>query len=249
MAQPTFHLCTTRDQAASVAAHLVFAALRDQAHRPNRPLVLCGGESIQGVLRQLRSMDLDPLWKDTLVLPSDERCVPAGDPDRNDAPLAKALPAPIRVMSLVSKDDPRQPAEILDSPLPWASGIAVLSMADDGHIASLFPHCAHTEESTTGWVRVDSASKAPACRLSLDGPRLGRIGTTILLLYGNRRRALFDAALRPDAAVQDYPTRYLIDGKTRLHVVAVADSVPSSMSASDHIPFMSPTSPTVPVDC
>lgn len=119
--------------------------------------VFPGGRSPRRVLELLREQDLP--WKALHLYPSDERCVPLGDSERNDRLIAELflgqvpLP-PTHLHSIPAELGPEEGAtwfsQLLAQTPPF--DIALLGVGPDGHTASLFP-------ATRRW-----QMSAPSCR-------------------------------------------------------------------------------------
>lgn len=173
-------------------------------------MVFAGGSSPYPILENLREMDLP--WHALHLYPSDERCVPVGDRDRNDRMIDEIILD--HVSAFPTHNLHRIPAEL--GPEKGAShyqqllkhiprfDIALLGVGPDGHTASLFPeHPALNDDRQA--VPVYNAPKPPAERVSISLRRLEKTATKIILLIGDQKRHL----LEKDKDTSKYPV-YLV---------------------------------------
>jgi 6-phosphogluconolactonase len=174
-------------------------------------LAIPGGRSPGPVLTALARLMDDFLRPRLHLLWLDERAVPLGHADRNDASTLAAwqtggaLPGHVHPMP-AEREDLHTAAEDYARTLRAATGGAgldacLIGMGDDGHIASLFPQHAGLQELSDVFVVSDSP-KPPARRLTLSLPVLHRAGLHVVLALGAAKGAIAARALRgPDPAL------------------------------------------------
>lgn len=178
--------------------------------RGRATLAIPGGRSPGPVLTHLARI-CDPFVRERLsLLWLDERAVPPGHPDRNDAATLAAWDAggarPPRVLAMPAERLDLEPAaEDYAAQLRAATGDGVLDaclvgLGEDGHLASLFPRHRGLSELSDCFVVTDSP-KPPARRLTLSLPVLARARTRVVLCLG-AAKAWAHAAWRsgPDPA-------------------------------------------------
>lgn len=176
----------------ATGTRLATALAEAQAARGSAAVVLTGGtvgiELLRGLLRAAPASGGPVDWARVDVWWGDERFVPAGDPDRNDAQAARALldavpldPArvhPVPTSDGPDGDDVAAAAERYAAELAAAArregvpgtvpvlDVLLLGIGPDGHVASLFP--GHPALDARGAVVGVSASpKPPPTRISL----------------------------------------------------------------------------------
>ncbi|MCB1849899.1 MAG: 6-phosphogluconolactonase [Gammaproteobacteria bacterium] len=173
--------CTCIEQAAS-------AAIR----RRNRfNLVLAGGSTPTRCYRLLSEHSND--WSRWHLYFGDERCLAAGDPQRNSSIAAETLyhrvpipahqihPIPVEMGAEAAA---RSYAVIVGKVLPF--DLVLLGLGEDGHTASLFPGHHHPEGSLV--VPVRSAPKPPRERVSLSTAALSSCRRVLFLVTGEEKR-------------------------------------------------------------
>lgn len=181
--------------AEALADELAMHILAAVADRGVCHMVFPGGRSPYRVLERLREKDLP--WNALHLYPSDERCVPVGDPERNDLLIDELL---LNHVLLPPENLHRIPAELgpeegairfsqlLKSTPPF--DIVLTGMGTDGHIASLFPnHPALSDDRDA--VPVLAAPKAPTSRVSIGLERLKRGYSRRVVAMGAAKRGLF----------------------------------------------------------
>jgi 6-phosphogluconolactonase len=186
-------------------------------HYGRASFIVSGGNTPKPLYQELSHQPL--AWDRVTVCPSDERWVPVDHPDSNQrmiqASLIQNAARDAELMSLrpdcTFSDAPaiiNQQLQSLHKPV----NLVLLGMGDDGHIASLFPdanelehglNAAHSEPC----ISVNSASKG--ARISLSLPCLLNSEHIFLLITGDDKRAVFEAAKqRLDAP--ELPIDYLL---------------------------------------
>jgi len=214
----------TADDVADAAVYLfVTLAAKAVAERGNFFCSLAGGTTPLSSYRILAAPAISSKvdWERTHVFWGDERCVPEGDPDRNDE---AALDALLRKVPLPSKNIHRVSATESDAaeryesdlrgafsslPLKGSSissdiprfDLILLGMGPDGHTASLFPGLPAVEEKKRLVVRVDGAPKPPPARVTFTLPLLNAARHVAFLVTGREKNAALRRVLNGDPAL------------------------------------------------
>jgi len=161
-------------------------------------------------------------WDRMHIWFSDERFVPAGDPDRNDnAVLAVAGELGLLPEHIHSAPGPDRAPTVDDAALGYACAltgrraphagnlpgpvflVSILGIGPDGHVASLFPR--RPEIAVTGRtvVAVANSPKPPAERVSFTRPMLVQCRQLWMIAAGTEKAQAVSRALTPGES----PTR------------------------------------------
>ena len=174
--------------------HITDAAERAIKQRGEFSIVLAGGNTPRGAYRLLREQNAD--WVRWNVYFGDERCLPAGDAERNSkmaadewldhVPIPKdhvhAIPAELgaSAAALAYADTLRNVGEF---------DLVLLGLGDDGHTASLFPnHDWGITADASKVLAVFNAPKPPPERVSLSAARLSCAREVLFLIAGESKR-------------------------------------------------------------
>ncbi len=185
---------------AAVAQRIAELASQAIAARGEFHLVLAGGETARHCYEKLRGLPVD--WEHVQVYFGDERCVPAGDVQRNERMARETLldwiaipPSNIHPIpaELGAQEAAARYAEVLERALPL--DLVLLGMGEDGHTASLFPGNPATD-SMIAAVPVFNSPKPPAERVSLGMGTLNAARHKIFLTAGAGKRDALTRILR-----------------------------------------------------
>lgn len=209
------------DDAAEVADRVATAFLdrieAEQATGAHPHVVLTGGTVARLVHRRIaelapqRSVDwnrIDFWW-------GDDRFVPAGDPDRNDAQAAEdfldavgaANRHPMPAAGVGLEDAVAQFATELAANAPDVFDLVMLGMGPDGHVASLFPGKPTLSVDEADAVAEPDSPKPPAERISMTLPRLNRARATWFLVTGAEKKEATQRAWAFDGSIEETPAR------------------------------------------
>lgn len=177
------------------ARRRVVEAARDAiGERQRFVIVLAGGNTPRALYRTLRDADTD--WSHWHIYFGDERCVAAGDPDRNSVMAAESwldhVPIPLSQRHPIPAELGAEAAAQLYARELENIGefdLVLLGLGEDGHVASLFPReTKRREESKADAIAVFDAPKPPPERVSLSAARLNRTRATMFLIEGQSKR-------------------------------------------------------------
>lgn len=178
----------------AASRRILDAAARAIHERGRFVLVIAGGSTPREVYRTLRGADADwPRWH---VYFGDERCLPAGDPERNSTMAAQAwldhvaIP-PARIHAIPAERGADAAARAYSETLRGVGDfdLVLLGLGEDGHTASLFPgdHPGDAADAPDA-LAVFNAPKPPPERVSLSANRLSRTRAAMFLVTGEGKR-------------------------------------------------------------
>ena len=157
-------------------------------------LVAAGGSTPREVYRMLRGADAD--WPNWHVYFGDERCLRAGDPERNSTMAAEAwldhvaIP-PAQIHAIPAELGAEAAASAYARALQGLGDfdLVLLGLGEDGHTASLFPGDDPGDAADApDALPVFDAPKPPPERVSLSANRLNRTRAAMFLVTGEGKR-------------------------------------------------------------
>ena len=169
-----------------------------------RSCALSGGATALIFLPALRAAKVD--WSKITLFWTDERAVPADDPESNYgiadrmllSPLGARAPRAIRMPAdlpslgdAALKYDDVLSTELRGGPLD----LVLLGVGEDGHVASLFPGHPALAQDDLRAVAVEDAPRAPKRRLSLTFRYVLQARKIWLIAVGPRKLPVLQAAL------------------------------------------------------
>ncbi|ADN01451.1 6-phosphogluconolactonase [Spirochaeta thermophila] len=194
----------------------VLGLYRDE---PHLVVGLPGGRSVVPVLEALRERD-DLPWDRCVFFLVDERCVPPGSPERNDALLERVFFRPLVEKRWITRDQVH-PYEYRGEAEDWgleayeralrgyreAFHLVVLGAGEDGHVASLFPRHPSIWDDSPFYIRVEEAPKPPPRRISASKTLLESSEACLLLFMGEGKREAYRRFLDPELPLADCPAK------------------------------------------
>jgi 6-phosphogluconolactonase len=175
-------------------------------------LAVCGGSAAERVLQRLAG-DARGLGRVTVLL-TDERCTTEGGDERNETMVRAALASSgATVMGVGPADDPADAAASYDARTAHLRiDVALVSLADDGHVASLFPGHPALDD-VRGVVPVAGSPKPPANRVSMSVVRLRGAHHRLVAAIGGAKHGAIErlraGGSGPAALIE--PTRWYLD--------------------------------------
>lgn len=202
-----FRSFENRSAASAAAASLLAGLVRDAlatGPRAQASLVVSGGSTPGPCFDLLSGESLD--WSRVTVLPSDERWVPADEPDSNEGLIRKRLlrgrAETGKVLSFFRAGlDAEQAPRVIEQDLAQLAqpfSASLLGMGEDGHFASLFPDFDRLDEALdpdnpVACMMVKTAG-SPHLRISLTLSALLNSVHTVMLIFGETKRLVFETA-------------------------------------------------------
>jgi len=171
------------------------------ASRNEFHLVFPGGRSVVPVLEELARRSIS--WRGVHLYMTDERCVGAGDEQRNDRLvddylLSRIDAGGVTFHRIPAESGPEQGAALFEEELAQQPvfDLAILGIGEDGHTASLFSDTLG-QEATQVLPVVDSP-KPPPERVSLGYGRLASARERIVLVMGREKRGIVESVRAGD---------------------------------------------------
>lgn len=209
---------------ASFADHIA-GLIRDAVATYGRAsLVLSGGTTPADLFARLDTYDLP--WDKVYLTLSDERWVDLDDPASNEAMVRRTLSNAVArgatvvglksVGATPSDGLARTSSRLATMPRPY--DLVLLGMGEDSHTASFFPGAAGLAEALSGSLGLAVAAVTPAAitaggsvpaRITLTLPELLRARAVALLITGDKKKSVLDAALLP-GPVEAAPVRSVL---------------------------------------
>jgi 6-phosphogluconolactonase len=188
-------------------------------------VLLTGGRAASVIYREWSRFSRFKALRNADFFFGDERCVAPDHPQSNyrmvmQTLFASGIPQGCRVHRIeAERSDAIAAADHYASLLPERADILLLSVGEDGHIASLFPQSPVLHESDRRVVPV-IGNKSPRRRITITPPVIARAERTFVLALGEAKaRILHEAQLSPKD-IDTLPARlvlgatWLLDGSS-----------------------------------
>lgn len=191
----------------NLEVHAAQALLRAAAQairaRGRFDVVLAGGNTPRALYARLAGAAAE--WARWHVYFGDERCLPKGDPGRNDVTAYDAWLDHVSIPRTQIHDIPAEESAAIAvsryteivARVDWFD-VVLLGLGEDGHTASLFP--GHVVDADDDVFAVNDSPKPPPNRITLGAARLGRSRQVLFMVSGPHKRQAI-AAWRDNVAV------------------------------------------------
>ena len=195
-------------------------------------VVLTGGRAARRLYEALDADHSDAPWELADFFWSDERLVRSDDSESNvrdalEAWLHKARVPSTRIHApRVDPGDPESTARSYEATVRHhvdrhrSLGCVLLSLGEDGHIASLFPGHAATRERTRLVVAVLDSPKPPRQRITMTVPLLNRGATIHLMAVGDGKAGALRDTLEGPFEPASFPAQGLQPAEGRVVIWA-----------------------------
>lgn len=194
-----------------------FAVLNERRETARKSVMLTGGRGAASLYQAWSAYEnFSATAQDTHFYFGDERCVPPSHPDSNYLLALEILFAagiPLNSHLHRMEADARNldvAAARYATCLPAQIDVLLLSVGEDGHIASLFPHSAALKETERLVVPV-VGPKPPHQRLTITPPVIASARHVFVLALGEAKRSVYEEALRDPADIDSIPARLVLD--------------------------------------
>ena len=203
---------------AAVADHGRFVVLLAGGDTPRRTYERLAGEPFRSRIP----------WGQVHFFWGDERCLPAGDPERNEtmarAALLDSVPLhpeqvhPIRCDQSPERAAAAYAAEMLDffGTKPPCFDLALLGLGADGHTASLLPGSASLAEQER-WTAVTRRPEESFSRVTLTAPLLNQAALVVFLVTGRNKAGVLRSVLEASSPQPVVPAQLIRPLNGELH--------------------------------
>ena len=198
------------DMADAVAGDVQFIIESALDARGGAVIALPGGKTPVPVYERLADAKLD--WKRVMIVPTDDRLVPMGDPLSNITMIGKAfIPLGARVTPITSEAaaDYKAAGRAADARLQdlhWPLDLCLLGVGADGHTASIFPGPdldealqGPKERRALGVMPDPLPPEAPVARVTLSLAAITSARALMVAVSGQPKRDVIEAAIEQGA--------------------------------------------------
>lgn len=186
-------------------------------------LMLTGGRSVQALYCAWSKLpDFNEL-NDVHFYFGDERCVPENHIDSNyymvmNTLFKNGIPKNCYIHNMkVNNYDVEIAAINYEKKIPKEIDVLLLSIGDDGHIASLFPHSPGLVELNRRVIPVVAAN-SPYKRLTITPAVLFKSRKIFILAIGEKKLAALKYAMADPEKIADFPARLALKGNWILNL-------------------------------
>jgi 6-phosphogluconolactonase len=199
-----------------VASMIMTSIAQANRERGSCSVMLTGGRNAARLYEAWAALpEFDQLSNVYFYL-GDERCVPPYHPESNYALVMqtifqKGIPNGCLLFRMEADVVDRvSAAQYYESLLPDALDILLLSVGEDGHIASLFPGSPALQESQRLVTSV-TCLKPPHQRLTITPPVIQKAREVMVLALGEQKRVVYEEALRVPSDIDVIPARLVLN--------------------------------------
>ena len=183
---------------------LLTQSFEDWAAQDGRSCAVSGGATALLFLPALRAAQVD--WSKIILFWTDERAVPADDPESNYGIAERMLLSPLGARAPRALRMPADAPNLGEAALKYDAQLAteleggvldlvLLGIGEDGHVCSLFPGHKALDENDLRVVAVEDSPKPPRRRLSLSMRFLLQTRKIWVVAVGPRKLPVLQAAL------------------------------------------------------
>ena len=179
-------------------------------------VMLTGGNSAKQLYQSWADLESFTLLRGVDFYFGDERCVPTNHPESNyrlvmDTLFRHGVPSGVRINRMKADDDDLEAAAgHYDTILPGTIDLLLLSVAEDGHIASLFPGSYALRETQRRVIPI-IGPHYPHQRLTITPPVITSARRVFVLSFGEQKRAVYEQAQFDPYNIETIPARLVLD--------------------------------------
>lgn len=178
-------------------------------------VMLTGGRSAESLYKAWAALPEFDQMHDVSFYFGDERSVPPDHSESNYGLVMRTLfhrgvPPACEVKRMAAEQPDREAAAAeYEQQLPDRLDVLLLSMGEDGHIASLFPHSAALLETRRRVMPV-LAPKPPQERLTVTPLLISQAAQVFVMAFGTAKAAVFQQACSEMPAIAEFPARLVL---------------------------------------
>lgn len=202
--------------ATTAATQIMVAITQTRQEQGGCSVMLTGGRSAAHLYQAWAALpDFDQL-RNVQFYFGDERCVPPEHPESNyglamRTLFKRGLPQDCMVTRMpAERSDHDAVAEAYAKQLPDRPDVMLLSVGEDGHVASLFPHNSALFETNRRVVYVH-APKPPLERLTVTPVVITLAAQVFVMALGSAKASIFQLAQTEPNNIFDLPARLVLN--------------------------------------
>jgi 6-phosphogluconolactonase len=202
---------------ATTAATLIMATVAQTCQACGScTVMLTGGRSAERLYEAWAASPEFAHLRDVHFYFGDERCVPPDHPESNYGLAMRTLfkrgvPQDCTVTRMpAERPDHEAAAEAYSKQLPSRPDVMLLSVGEDGHIASLFPYSSAFFETQRRVVPI-SAPKPPPERLTVTPLVIAQVTQVFVMALGSAKAAIFQRAQTEPNDILALPARLVLN--------------------------------------
>lgn len=182
-------------------------------------LGLCGGRSIQGILKLLKKEELP--WQKFHIFMVDERQVPTQHKDSNYKQAHNLLFEDLLAQNALDKTNlhpynHKERVERYTKLLQKHDGfdICFFGVGEDGHIAALYPNHHSVKNESKGFITMEDSPKPPKNRMTMSKHLVKQSKVNFVLFFGEHKKDAYNTFQDESTSTTTIPAKLCLNNKT-----------------------------------
>jgi 6-phosphogluconolactonase len=227
---PELHIADNIESLFTATSEFILKTSEEAIRERGRFIVaLSGGNSPKGLYTMLASGKFREriTWNRIFFFFSDERFVPADDPQSNFRMTKETLFDPLgipehRIFPVNTQINPSASARVYEEAIRKQFGngckfdLILLGLGDDAHTASLFPHAEILNEKRS-LVKAFFAKEMNQYRITFTASLINRAAVIAFMTYGQSKANAVYHSLRGPLDPQEYPAQLIRSKPAKVH--------------------------------